>query len=216
MGIRISTVENCIEKNNYAGIETVLLKQFDVSVEAKLLIQPKNEKFNNMVIDVLIPEISFRLTEFQILLFIQFLANIQNAQTSLNYEMKLRDIEERRNKFKLKKQEFEKSLLGLDEKAKKEKEKEKEEKFKKRMEEMKKKREEENIKKAKIVYDKVIKSFSMSDHSIAKYETMKAKKSKKSILVNLVIVKTRFAIGKMFRDLSILDYLVFEIDVIKI
>ena len=72
--------------------------------------------------------------------------------------------EERRNKFKLKKQEFEKSLLGLDEKAKKEKEKEKEEKFKKRMEEMKKKREEENIKKAKIFYDKVIKSFSMSDH----------------------------------------------------
>ena len=215
LGIRISTVENCIEKNNYVGIETVLLKQFDVSVEAKLLIQPKNEKFNNMVIDVLIPEISFRLTEFQILLFIQFLANIQNAQTSLKYEMKLRDIEERRNKFKLKKQEFEKSLLGLDEKAKKEKEKEKEEKFKKKMEEMKKKREEENIKKAKIVYDKVIKSFSMSDHSIAKYETLKAKKSKKSILVNLVIVKTRFAIGKMFRDLSIQDYLVFEIDIIK-
>ena len=106
-------------------------------------------------------------------------------------------------------------MLGLDEKAKKEKEKEKEEKFKKKMEEMKKKREEENIKKAKIVYDKVIKSFSMSDHSIAKYETMKAKKSKKSILVNLVIVKTRFAIGKMFRDLSIQDYLVFEIDIIK-
>ena len=101
-------------------------------------------------------EISFRLTEFQILLFIQFLANIQNAQTSLKYEMKLRDIEERRNKFKLKKQEFEKSLLGLDEKAKKEKEKEKEEKFKKKMEEMKKKREEENIKNKKNQNQKMI------------------------------------------------------------
>ena len=81
---------------------------------------------------------------------------------------------------------------------------------------MKKKREEENIKKAKIVYDKVIKSFSMSDHSIAKYETDEGKKSKKSILVNLVIVKTRFAIKKMFADLSIEDYLVFQIDMIKV
>ena len=44
LGIRMSTVEECVEKNNYVGKETVLLKEFDISVEAKLLIQPKNNK----------------------------------------------------------------------------------------------------------------------------------------------------------------------------
>jgi len=62
LGIRMSTVEECVEKNNYVGRETVLLKEFDVSVEAKLLIQPKNinNEFHNMIINVLIPEINFQ------------------------------------------------------------------------------------------------------------------------------------------------------------
>ena len=64
----------------------------------------------------------------------------------------------------------------LKNKEKKEQEKEKEEKIKKKQEEMKKNRLEANIKRSKVVYDKVIKSFGMSDHSIANYETMKAKR----------------------------------------
>jgi hypothetical protein len=100
--------------------------------------------------------------------------------------------------------------------AKKEREKQREKEIQKRREERQKKREEENIQKAKIVYEKVIKSFSMSDHSAARKEIIRVKNGKKSILVNLVIVKTRFAIKKMFADLSIEDYLVFEIDMIKV
>ena len=54
------------------------------------------------------------------------------------------------------KQEQAKILQNLSEEAKKAKEKELEEKFKKKREELKKKREEENIKRAKVVYGKVI------------------------------------------------------------
>ena len=56
----------------------------------------------------------------------------------------------------------------------------------------------------------------MSDHSIANNEIIKVKKGKKATLVNFLIKKTRFAIRKMFADLSIEDYLVFEIDIIKV
>ena len=218
LGIRMSTVEECVEKNNYVGRETVLLKEFDVSVEAKLLIQPKNinNEFHNMIINVLIPEINFQLNEFQILLFIKFLGNIGSASNRLEYEMKLRKIEERRNKRKLRDLELEKMMETLSAEAKKEREKEREKEIQKRREERQKKREEENIQKAKIVYEKVIKSFCMSDHSAARKEIIRVKNGKKSILVNLVIVKTRFAIKKMFADLSIEDYLVFEIDMIKV
>ena len=97
--------------------------------------------------------------------------------------MKYKKIEERRNKRFLMKQEQAKILQNLSEEAKKAKEKELEEKFKKKREELKKKREEENIKRAKVVYGKVIKSFSMSDRSIAKYETEKAKREKKIFLM---------------------------------
>ena len=216
LGIRMATVENCIEKNNYLGKETLLLKNFDVSVEAKLLIQPKNPNYNNMIINILIPEIFFQLNEFQILLFIQFLGNMTSSQTKLEYEMKIKKMEERHNKKKLLQQEQGRLLQNLSEEAKKAKEKEIEENYKKKREELKKKRLDENIKRAKVVYEKVIKSFSMADRSIAKHETQKAKQNKKAILVNVVIVTTKFAIRKMFSDLSIEDYLVFQIDTIKV
>ena len=216
LGIRMSTVEECVEKNNYVGKETVLLKEFDISVEAKLLIQPKNNNFHNMVIDVLIPEINFQLNEFQILLLIQFLGKIGSAGNRLEYEMKLRKIKEFHAKKNLKQLAHMAQLEQLSEEARKEKMKEKEKEFQKEQEERKKKREDERIKKAKVVYDKIIKSFSMSDHSRARKEIINIKKGKKSILLNLVIVKTRFAIKKMFADLTIEDYLVFQIDVIRV
>ena len=56
----------------------------------------------------------------------------------------------------------------------------------------------------------------MSDHSIANNQISNIKKGKKAILINFVLGKTRFAIRKMFVDLSIEDYLVFEIDIIKV
>ena len=145
LGIRMATVENCIEKNNYLGKETLLLKNFDVSVEAKLLIQPKNPNFNNMVINILIPEIFFQLNEFQILLLIQFLGNMNSAQTKLTYEMKLKKIEERFNKRKLARQELQKTLQNLGEEAKKQKEKNEKEEIEKKRKELKEKREKENI-----------------------------------------------------------------------
>ena len=216
LGIRMATVENCIEKNNYVGKETLLLKDFDFSIECKLLIQPKNPYFNNIIVNLMIPKLDFELNEFQILLLIEFLGNLTKEGNKLKYEMLLLKRDERLNKLKNIKRAEEKRMLYLTESEKKEQEKEREEKIKKKQEEMEKKKLEENIKRAKIEYEKVIKSFSMSDHSIAYYETRRVKKTKKAILVNFVIGTTRFAIRKMFADLTIEDYLVFQIDVIKV
>ena len=214
--IRMATVENCIEKNNYVGNETLLLKDFDFSIECKLLIQPKNPKFHNMIINLTIPEIDFELNEFQILLLIEFLGNLTNEGNKLNTEMEILKRREKRNKLETLKRFKEKEMLNLTEKEKKEQEEEREEKIKKKQEEIKKNRLNENIKRAKVVYEKVIKAFSMSDHSIATYEIRNVKKGKKAIVVNFVIGKARFAIRKMFMDLSIEDYLVFQIDIIKV
>jgi len=216
LGIRMATVENCIERNNYIGKETLLLKDFDFSIECKLLIQPKNPYFNNMVINLLIPELDFQLNEFQIILLIDFLANLTIEGNKLKLEMGFKKRQERLNKIEMMKKAEEKKLLKLTEEEKKEQEKEKEEKIKKKQEEIKNKKLQANIKRAKVVYEKVIKSFGMSDHSIANYELMKVKRGKKAIVVNFIIKKTRFAIRKMFVDLSIEDYLVFQIDIMKI
>ena len=216
LGIRMATVENCIEKNNYIGKETVLLKEFDFSIECKILIQPKNPHLNNMIVNLLIPDIDFQLDEFQILLLIEFLGNITTEGNKLQHEMRLLKRKEMINRMEMIKRAEASKMKLLTEQEKKEQEKEKEEKIKKKQEEMKKNRLEANIKRSKVVYDKVIKSFGMSDHSIANYETMKAKRDKKAILVNFVINRTRFAIKKMFPDLTAEDYLVFEINLIKI
>ena len=216
LGIKMATVENCVEKNNYIGKETPLLKEFDFSIECKLLIQPKNPYFNNMIINLLIPELDFQLNEFQILLLIEFLGNITNEGNKLQHEMKLLKRQEIRNRIEMIKRQEEVKLLQLTEEEKKEQEKEREEKIKKKQEEIKKQRLEASIKRAKVVYDKVIKSFGMSDHSRANYELTQVKKGKKAIVVNFIIKKTRFAIRKMFADLSIEDYLVFQIDIMKI
>ena len=214
-GIGMSTDDNCIEKNNYEGNnKKPLLKKFNISVEAKLLIQPKNihKKFNNMIINVIIDDIIFNLNEFQILLLIKFLANMTNSQNILEHQKKLRISTERHKK----EIENKKNLEHLSEEAQKAKKKEELEKEREKNEKMKKAREDDNIKKAKVVYGKVIKSFSMSDRSIAKYETEKAKREKKSILVNLVIKKFEFNIQKNITDLITQDYLHFEIEMIKV
>ena len=92
LGIRMATVENCIEKNNYMGKETILLNNFDFSIECKLLIQPKNPRYNNIVINLLIPELKFQLNEFQMLLLIELLGNITAEGNKLKYEMDLLKI----------------------------------------------------------------------------------------------------------------------------
>ena len=67
-----------------------------------------------------------------------------------------------------------------------------------------------------VSYEKIIKSFAMSDHSIAKMEIGKVKKGKKSVVVNFSIGKTRFAIKKNYTDIVAEDYLEFRIDLIKV
>ena len=216
LGIRMATVENCVEKNNYIGNETIMLKEFDFSIECKLLIQPKNPYLNNMIINLLIPDIDFQLNEFQILLLIEFLGNITAEGNKLKHEMLLLKRKENIDRMNMIKRAEESKMKQLTEEEKKEQEKERVEKIKKKEEQIRQKRLDENIKRAKVVYEKVIKSFGMSDHSIANYEIMKAKKNKKAILVNFVIAKTRFAIKKMFPDLTAQEYLVFQIDLIKV
>ena len=216
LGIRMATVENCVEKNNYIGKETLLLRDFDFSIECKLLIQPKNPYLNNIIVNLKIPKLDFQLNEFQILLIIEFLGNLAKEGNKLKYEMMKLKRDERLNRYKNIKKAEEKRMLYLTESEKKEHEKEKEEKEKKEQEKREKRKLDERIKRAKIEYEKVIKSFSMADHSIAHYEINRIKRKKKAILVNFIIETTRFVIRKMFADLTIEDYLVFQIDVMKV
>ena len=216
LGIRMATVEKCIEKNNYKGKETLLLKDFNFSIECKLSIQPKNQNLNNIIVNLLIPKLDFELNEFQIILLIKFLGNLTAEGNKLKHEMNLLKRKEKIKKMEMLKKAEEREKINLTEKEIQEQEKEKAEKIKKRKEEIKKKRLEENIKRSKIVYEKVIKSFSMSDYSIANYEINYAKTHKKTILVNFIIGQARFAIRKVFIDLSIEDYLVFTINIIKV
>ena len=220
LGIRMATSSNCVEKNNYNGTESVLLNEFDLSVEAKLLIQPKNPHFDNMILDIMINELDFQINEFQILLLIEFLGNMTSGGYKLKHEQDIKKKEERLNRRKYLQKKHAKSLLNLDEKERekkeKEKEKERQEKIQKRKEEIKKKRLEDDIKRTKVSYEKIIKSFAMSDHSIAKMEIGKVKKGKKSVVVNFSIGKTRFAIKKNYTDIVAEDYLEFRIDLIKV
>ena len=216
LGIKMATVENCIERNNYIGRETLLLKDFDFQIEAKLLIQPKNPYFNNMIINLLIPKLDFELNEFQIILLLEFLKNYYTEGNKLKYEMDYLKRREKIIRIEMLKQAHDRKMLKLTEKEKEEEEKEVQEKIKKREEQIKKKKLEDNIKRSKIVYEKVIKSYGMSDYSIANSETIKAKRNKKAILVNFVIGEARFIIKKVFVDLSKEDFLEFKIDIIKV
>ena len=209
IGTRMSTVKNCLEKYNYVGKETVILNDIDLLVECKLLIQPKNPNFDNMIVNITIGKIDFQLTEFQILLCIEFLGNYFKEGYKLQIEMERNKKEEERRKEQKKQDELKLHLRKEDDKKDKEKIDEK----KKKLELMEYN---ERKKKAEIVYKHFINSFSFSAYHRVNHEINRILENKKSILVNVILKHVRFAVKKNYPDYSEEDYLVFEMNLLKV
>ena len=211
IGTRISTVENCIERNNYVGKETLILKDLDFMVECKLLIQPKNPNFDNVIVNIIINQIDFQMNEFQILLIIEFLGNYFKEGYKLNLEKaNLKEEEEKIREARIKEEEL-KNIMKKNLRTKKEEEIEIENK---------KKREQiaynERKKKAALVYKQFVKSYSMSSYHRVLDDIKSIVSNKKSVLVNIILKHVRFAVQKNYPDHTVEDYLVFEMTLLKV
>ena len=203
IGTRMSTMKNCIERYNYIGKETIILKDIDFMIECKILIQPKNPNFDNMVFNIIISKIDFQLTEFQILLAIEFLGNYFKEGFKLQIEMEKLKREEEERKEKRRKEEELKIHIK---KKKKDDNKEKLELIEYN----------ERKKKAEIIYKNYINSFSVSSYHRVNNNIKMILENKKSILVNVILKHVRFAVKKNYPDNSSEDYLVFEMRLLKV
>jgi hypothetical protein len=74
--IHFSTMENCTENTHFFGTESLIVNNFDLFISTKLLFEPKNKKFDDMIIFMEIPEIDFNMSEFQILFCIDYLQSM--------------------------------------------------------------------------------------------------------------------------------------------
>ena len=206
--VKISTVKNCLEKYNYVGEETLILKEIDFMIECKLLIQPKNPNFDNVIINIIIGKIDFQLTEFQILLSIEFLGNYFRQGNKLQLEMENQKKEEERRKELRKQEELKIHLRRKDEKN-----------DKKKLEEQKKHElaeYNERKKKAEIFCKHFMSSFSFFSYHRVIDEINHILKNKKSVSVNVILKHVRFAVKKNYPDNSVEDYLVFEMNLLKV
>ena len=211
---QISTVKNCIEKYNYIGQETDILNGVDLTIECKILIQPKNPNFDNMIFNITLSNINFNMTEFQILLAIEFLGNYFKEGNRLQFEMEELKKEEEKRKEQKKEKIKEELKIHLKKKDKdKEGNKEEDDEKKKKKDLM-----EYNMrkKKANIIYQQYIKSFAISDNYRVNSDIKEIVTSKKSILVNVILKDVRFAIKKNYPDYTVEDYLVFEMKLLKV
>ena len=78
LGTSLSTISDCTAMNNnedYKAFETHIIKDFDLHVVCKKLIEIKNPNFDNLVCELSVKDIRIKLDEFQILFLIDYLGN---------------------------------------------------------------------------------------------------------------------------------------------
>ena len=95
---RISTIDNCTERNNFRGKEGEILKNVDFNMDIKVILQSENPNFDNTIVNIFVNEMLFEINEFQILLIIEFIGNyLKNGykvELNLNnYETKGKQID---------------------------------------------------------------------------------------------------------------------------
>ena len=150
-GIKMSTIENCTAKNNYIGNEEILVKDFDMEISCKMIIESENKNFDAMIIEINIPTFEFSISEFQILFMIDYLKSMYNEGNLLSKEMdddlkkkggvsKSTEMDDIKNYMKKKGDEVQKGIEKENEEKKK-----KEEEKKKIEEELKEKKKKKNI-----------------------------------------------------------------------
>ena len=210
-GIKMSTIDNCLLKNNYLGKEEILVHEFDMDISCKMIIEAKNKLFDAMIIEINIPTFEFIMTEFQILFFINYLKSMYNEGNLLSKEMnddlkkkggvsKSTELDDIKDYMKRKGDEVQKGI-----------EKENEEK-KKKEEEKKKIEEEIREKKKNKTYLGFVKKFAevgkkATHHQKTIYDI---EKMRKSLNVIFKINKVSLIMKKNHKDLSVNDYLIYQ------
>ena len=203
---KMSTVDNCIERNNYKGKETLILEEVNFGVDCKILIQHENPNFDNTIVDIIINDMKFKINEFQILLIIDFIKNyIQNGYR-VQIDLKIlkrqeqKEREKRRKERKIQDKNEKDINQGID--AKNEK-----------MDLIPYK---EKKKKADLFYKNFIKNFSSPKYHRISTEIKEIHKNKKSVLVNIVLKSVQFSLQRNYPDNSIEDYLVFQMKLLQV
>ena len=212
---RMSTVDDCTEKNNYTGKETLLLKDIDFSMDCKVLIQFENPNFDNTVINIVINKMFFTINEFQILLIIEFIGNYMRNFSKVEIDNKeLKRKEEIMKKSRIKEKEILDKSKGN--KIKKEIIEEIRNEIK---EELKDKMNlithKERKKRAEKFYNNFIKSFSSQYHRISN-DIKRIHNNKKLTLVDIILKHAVVSLEKNYPDNTCETYLLFDMKLLKI
>jgi hypothetical protein len=202
--IHFSTMENCTENTHFFGTESLIVNNFDLYISTKLLFEPKNKKFDDMIIFMEIPEIDFNMSEFQILFCIDYLQSMTEEGIILQLEI---EEENKRLGRDLNYNENEEINNYL------EKQNAEQIKEKAKPEEEEKKEEEPVVKKDefksyfKFVY-KIRDVTKKQKKKPPTYESIKNKKMSLNFKFN--IFKVKWTLSKNYPDLTVCDYIVFQ------
>ena len=86
-GVKMSTMDNCIKSNGYKGIEEIMVKDFNLSIEYKMILNSENPNFDNAICTLNIPILDFKITEFQINFLLYYLKCMYLENGILNKEI---------------------------------------------------------------------------------------------------------------------------------
>ena len=200
---KFSTVDNCVEKNNYLGKETEILNNLNLTVDCKILIQPENKNFDNTIISINMNKMVFNLTEFQILLIIEFIGNY--IQSGYKIEIDLENFNKGKELEIINMKEQKKIL----EKIKKENAKKDEEDENEKMDLIPYK---EKKKRAAVFYQNFIKSFSPNNYHRISHDINTIHKNKKTVLVEIVLKGVDVILKKNYPGNDTENYLIFDMD----
>ena len=85
LGTKLSTITDCVPVNNcvdYKKYETEIIRDFNLYVDCKKLIEIKNPHFDDLVCELDVSKVEMKLNEFQILFIIDYLGNLsKDSQT---------------------------------------------------------------------------------------------------------------------------------------
>ena len=86
LGTKLSTITDCVAVNNcvdYKKYETEIIRDFNLYVDCKKLIEIKNPNFDDLVCELDVSKVEMKMNEFQILFIIDYLGNLSKDSKTL-------------------------------------------------------------------------------------------------------------------------------------
>ena len=86
LGTKLSTITDCVPVNNcvdYKKYETEIIRDFNLIVDCKKLIEIKNPYFDDLVCELVVSKVEMKMNEFQILFIIDYLGNLSKDSKTL-------------------------------------------------------------------------------------------------------------------------------------